>query len=199
MTLLPSKERIYSERPDWQVALANTAQQEALAVRNARLMLPSLDGTLDYGTSRYPAYQSHFNEDWSGAVTLTIPLFQRLTLRSQARSSAFQAESAEHLLEDLRRKIEEEILTLPQEFEIARETALRREALLNTSRKLYADNLRRFKAGRSSTNELTVDLNRYLQTEFNAIDGWTEAHLAYTRLQHALGSSVLESEESTIN
>jgi outer membrane protein TolC len=75
-------------------------------------------------------------------------------------------------------------------FRTSVSAALARERTLAMSRKLFQDGLKRFRAGRAAANELSVDQARLLDSELFAVQGWSAAHLAYSRLCHALGVSV---------
>ena len=90
-------------------------------------------------------------------------------------------------MEGLKRDVLAETRALPSRYEIARKTALDREGILRTSKQLYQDNLSRFRQGRATSDELNIDLNRYLKTQLGAIGGWVAAHQAYVRLQHLRG------------
>ena len=73
---------------------------------------------------------------------------------------------------------------------IAVQSAGSREKTLQTSKKLYETNLKRFQRAIINANELRIDQERLYQAEYNAIKGWAEAHLAYMRACHAVGLEV---------
>ena len=57
---------------------------------------------------------------------------------------------------------------------------------------LYEDNIKRFRAGRISANDLILDQNRVFDSELLAIEGWGDLHLNLSKFCHSIGMLVSE-------
>lgn len=182
-----------SVRPDWIQVKSTDEAQEHLASQAFRTMLPTVDASFAYGTTRDRFLADSYQPGWVGTLSVSIPIFNRFEQYSAYRAQAETRGSTEALLEDTKRKIEGEFTTVPTRFETAKRTALSREEILKISEKLYQDNLLRYRQGHANSNELNIDLNRYLETQLNAVSGWQAAHLALVDLFHLTGKSVLSS------
>ncbi len=187
-------EDFFSVRPDWVIATQESRAQDHLASASFRTIFPSLDAAFAYGLTRDEFISSNYETGWTGTLSLTIPIFNHFEQYSVYRSNALTRGSTDARLEGTRRKIESEFGSVPTRYETAKKTALSREDILKISAKLYQDNLSRYRMGHASSNELNVDLNRYLDTQLNAVAGWQTAHLALTNLYHLTGKSVLQQE-----
>jgi outer membrane protein TolC len=181
----------YDARPDFGAANLNLEAQEDLTKRAWRLMLPELDAKISYGVTRDTLYSNEYVTGWSALLLLEIPLFSRFADYSNYQYQKAVRNGAEYARDEVIRKMNSEFKLIPQRFLSARRTAIARENILEISNHLYQDNLSRYRLGRASSNELNIDLNRYLETELNAISGWALAHLAYTDLAHLTGKSAL--------
>ncbi len=177
--------------PQWKF-LKNKADADAsfLQAKKADLW-PSLDMTLGYqkqtGLVTTGLPEGQWFSQWSGLITLTIPLFSRyegmatskLALETQARS--------EMALRKTSRELESQWAIAEKDFRVQLTSAVAREKTLQISRGLYQDNLHRFQTGRSSANDLFNDQDRLYQTELLAIQGWYSVHVSYIKLCHSLG------------
>jgi outer membrane protein TolC len=181
-------------RPEWIEAEREARSTDAAARSAYRALLPELTARLTYGWETTPlsavdpaGLVSTWNSGWTGALTVTIPLFNGFRDYGGYGFLAETARATESRMEGIKRDVLAETRAVPSRYEIARKTALDREAILRTSKQLYQDNLSRFRQGRATSDELNVDLNRYLKTQLGAISGWVAAHQAYVSLQHLRG------------
>jgi len=179
-------------RPDYEKAHAKYEAQNYLAKRAYRSMFPELDAKLNYGFNRDTAISDQYLSGWSVSLVLEIPLFNRFQDYSNYLYQSYARDENETAKDEVLRKMNSEFDAIPKKFLTARETAFARENLLQLSEHLYRDNLSRYQMGRASSNELNIDLTRYLDTERNAISGWALAHLAYVDVTHLLGKSVTQ-------
>lgn len=177
-------------RPDWlagmhRVEAARQRKNQALGV-----VFPSLDFSLNYGifqTELPTGSPSISAAEWKAIVSLSVPLFDRLENFGQYRALVHAETRAEAELEKVRRHARIEFDTAKGNLAVAIETAKLRDKTLTTAKKLYRDNLARFRKGLISANELIIDQERLTDSQLNAIRGWAQAHLSFSRLCHALG------------
>jgi len=179
-----------AKRPDFRQAQKKLEAAEARVRQSFGKIFPSLDATLSYGYSegpnRTPGTQT------TGALTLTIPLFDRLTQYGGYRAEVHSKAATELDLERIRRDARSDLESSKVSFEIALETSKTREKTVNTSRRLYQSNLARFQRGLISANELAQDQTRLQHAELFAIRGWASAHNGFARLCHAMGRQLAE-------
>ena len=174
-------------RPDYRSALF-TLEAEDWRKHAARAnLLPSLD--FNAGAGSFDLSQDR--RDWSAGLTLTIPIFEKFVGWSQARIQSLTAQQAEINRELIARTANAEIESLTVGYRAARESAIARERTSKLTSRIYGDSLQRFRMGRTSANDLSVDQNRLLETQILEVQGWTNAHLSLARLCHSLGQSVL--------
>jgi outer membrane protein TolC len=188
---LTERELSLEARPDWKAArLRADAEDARLSEARARIW-PSIDASFAYG--RYEGILGGGatpQTGWQGALSATIPLFDRLTNLSNARAQAATRQTAEIALTEIERRARAEWAAARDVFRTAVAAALARERTLAVSRRIYEDGAKRFRAGRINANELRVDQQRLLESEVFAVQGWSAAHLAYARLCHSLGHLV---------
>lgn len=178
--------------PEWQT-LQNKAEAADYSQKSKfSEIFPSLDFSLTYGNERSSETKDLWTPQWTGAVTLTIPLFSRLENYSAYRQSAESKLRSDLDLQRSQRDLEAQWKVSENDFRAQLESATIREQTLKISNNLYQDNLRRFQAGRSSANDLLNDQERLYQSELLSIQGWKAAHSSYIRLCHALGQLVSE-------
>lgn len=185
----------FSQRPDWIAAQSMVQSLDYRTSQNWRFLLPSLDAQVSYGYFSSSFFGS--GAGWVGALTVSLPLFDRLTGISKAKEQASLRTASEAQLEQVQRTAKAEWSTARNNFELALESAQAREKNLSLSRKLYDDNLKRFQAGRISSNDLVIDRTRMYQAELNAVQGWSAAHLNFARLCHSLGYRVEKCVEAS--
>ena len=123
-------------------------------------------------------------------VTLTVPLFDGLTNYSSAKAQAYVRSASETRVEKVQRDAKSQWQASQVNFQTAFDTAFAREETLEISKKLYADNLRRFESGRISANELSIDRTRMNTAELLAVQGWAALHIQFASLCHSLGYRV---------
>jgi HAE1 family hydrophobic/amphiphilic exporter-1 len=175
-------------RPDLRSARLTLEQQELLASAAWRKALPSLNLTGAYGSA--DAGTGTWRAGWSLGVSVSWSLFDRLEGISSARQMGAARVISEQAFIQASRDAAVDIEDARASFKIALDSAFSRERLLGRARALYGDNQRRFQMGRISANELTVELDRLLDVELFAIQGWASAHQELGRVCHAIGKRV---------
>lgn len=182
----------FQNHPEWQ-ALQNKAESAEYAQKSKfSEIFPSLDLSITYSNDRNVLTNDVWVPQWTGAVTLTIPLFSRLENYTAYRQSAESRMRSDLDLQRSQRDLEAQWKVTENDFRAQLDSVTIREQTLKISNNLYQDNLRRFQAGRSSANDLLNDQERLFQSELLAIQGWKSAHTSYIRLCHALGLLVSE-------
>jgi outer membrane protein TolC len=121
---------------------------------------------------------------------LTIPLFDRFKSWSDLKIQEMTQMTQEIVRESIVRSAPGEIDSFRESFRSARESALNRERTSRLTERLYKDNLQRFRLGRASANDLALDQNRLLDSQFLEVEGWLTAHVSIMKLCHALGGSI---------
>lgn len=176
-----------SRRPDYRAAkttfLSETHRQRELF----RKILPSVDAALSAGVYGSPG---PYERGWIAGLTLSVPLFNGLQNYSAYAIQEQKVATTRYDVEKVERNAHAEWAAAKGACEASIETALGREQNLAISRTLFNDNQQRFNSGRATVNDLVVDQGRLLDSELLAIEGWSQAHLAWARLCHALGRSV---------
>lgn len=169
--------------PAWRTANAGLEAEEARVQRNLRRILPKVDINADYNFRNTTTTL----DEWSGNLSVSVPLFDKLSNYSNYAAQVQTRAVAELEFEQTRRDAVAEYNSARDSFSTALETALARNESLRVARRLYRDNELRFKNGKINANDLIVDQDRLFRTELNALEGWYNAHVAYVRLCHSLG------------
>jgi outer membrane protein TolC len=201
LTLFPWKEKIEATRagavdpseilklrPEWIEAEEESNAADSTARSARRGLLPVLNARGTYGWTRDPLYAPDYQLGWEAAITFSIPLFSGFRDYASSRVQVENAAATQLRLEGVRRDVLAETRSVPSRYEIARQSALARESILKSSRQLYQDNLSRFRQGRATSDELSVDLKRYLDIQLGALNGWVSAHQAFVALAHLHGA-----------
>ena len=168
-------------------ALVVEAQESKLSSKR-RLFWPSLDANFTYGfydgvtQTGLPAQKA-----WSGALTLSFPLFNRYANASDIGLQAQSVIAAEKKRDGVRIDLDQEKRSSQAGFELALESVKRRVDTLQISKRIYQDNLRRFRGGRITADELLIDQDRLLTSQLLEVEGWATVHRQSTRYCHALG------------
>ncbi len=178
-------------RPDWTAAASSTSAEDQRKWRNRLLLLPSIDAAAAYGNTATITnggdIQGPSGPAWHATVTATWTLWDHGAAYSNARAQAFAAAQADSRQERVARDALGDWQASKAAFDIAVDSAVSRQKSAELARKLYEDNLLRFKKGRASANELSLDQTRLFQNELFAVQGWSTAHQAFSRLCHSLG------------
>jgi outer membrane protein TolC len=176
--------------PAWQQLQARVRASEFAKRTRFAEMFPSLDFALSYNNEIGPVTAYRWTPQWTGLVTLTIPLFSHLENWGGYRLAG-ETEVRERLaLERSTRELTAQWTTADTEFATQLQSALTREQTLKVSHGLYQDNLRRYQAGRTNANDLFNDQDRLYQAELLVVQGWRAAHESYMRLCHATGQTL---------
>ena len=174
-------------RPDWRASRL-TVEAERLRQRQSfSSLLPSLDLTASYGSLDLSVPG---RRDWSGVLTLSVPLFDGLVSLTNYRLQKITEQLAEVNSESIRRTAPAAVESLRLAYKTTKDSAIDREKTAQLAERLYTDNFQRFRLGRVTANDLAIDQDRLLQSQLLAINGWLNAHSAYSRLCHGLGRYV---------
>lgn len=176
--------------PAWRQLENQVKAAEYASKNNFSSLLPTLDLALSYKNGQGPATGDEWTPQWTGLVTLTVPLFNRLAdlgAYKLAKESELRIRLA---LERSTRELNSQWTTADTEFATELSSAITREQTLKISNTLYQDNLRRFQAGRTNANDLFQDQDRLYQAQLLVVQGWRSAHESYMRLCHSTGQSL---------
>lgn len=174
-------------RPDY---LASIENQEARSWRRRQAMaslLPSIDLVATYGLGTSGVSD---RTTFVGLLTLSVPLFDGFKNWGEFGVERARLAQAAVQVEGVRRSAPAEVKTLKRSFTISRESAMAREQTARLTRRLYDDNLQRFKLGRASANDIAIDQARLLESQQLEVQGWLNAHATFLKLCHALGGFV---------
>ncbi len=174
-------------RPDFRASLQSLEAESWRRHAARSQLLPSLDLIASYGSNDLSVKDQR---DWSAMLTLTIPIFERFQGYSVARLQTLKKQQAEIQRELITRAAGVEIESYRVGFVQSRESAIARERTAKLTKRLFNDNVQRFRLGRADANELAIDQARLLETEILEVEGWSSAHLSFVRLCHALGRNV---------
>lgn len=187
-------EKALAHHPAIEAARARALAEDFRRTRDERLFLPSLDAGFAWGNYRTDASQTGWPGSgvmgWSASLTLQLPFFDRAVTYANLKTQSAKSEQAQSRLEQTERDTFAAWGSAKQEFIEALNSAAARDRNLILSRRIYQDNLRRFKAGRVSVNDLAIDQRRLFDTELNSVQGWAAAHSAFARLCHQSGASI---------
>lgn len=183
----PKLELDVSRVPSVRSAMAFAQAQDEVRVQRERQLFPSLDAGFDYIYSGGLFGSASGETGWTATLTLSIPLFQRLTSLSemQAQSADFAAAEAEETL--ARRNALSEYQSAKNSFSVQLSGALARQKTLGVAKNLFNDARKRFELGRASANDLAIDEARLIETELNLNTAWQDAHLSWTDYCHSVG------------
>lgn len=178
-----------SKRPDWRSGEASVEASHARRNESFGKIFPSLDAEFTYGYT-YAVAQNRAGTNWTGMLKLTVPLFDRLENFGSYRAAVHDLAKSEGELEQIRRLARMELELAQNAFDVSLKSALLRDKTLSVSRKLYQDNLLRFRKGLANANELSLDQTRLYDSELSAVRGWASVHTNFTKLCHAVGRRV---------
>ncbi len=102
-------------------------------------------------------------------------------------------------MELIKRKARQDFESAKRGFDLALASALARDKTASLSRKLYQDNLLRFRKGLANANELALDQRRLYESELSAIKGWNSAHTQYSKLCHSVGRRIRECGQDPVS
>lgn len=182
-------------------ALGERADRKALAERvraldaDARATrasgIAALDAQVDLFWTRDDE-SAKASRQWSGALVLSVPLFDRLVSSTNYRVQERQKALAEIDLIGKDRTLEADWAAANASFTSALAGAETREQTLALARKLFDKSLKSFQAGVLSANELSLDQDRLIAAELNTLKGWSTAHRSFVKLCRAQGQALAE-------
>lgn len=174
--------------PSYQAAAESVSANSALASSAWRKALPSLDFSGALGS--YDSGSGRLTYGWSSTVAVSWSLFDHFSNYSTARVTQIAREIADQTQVETARAVLANYQTASQSFKIALESAISREKVRGLALRLYDDNRTRFEGGRIDANELSVELNRLLDSEIFSIEGWSAAHQQFSQICHSIGRRV---------
>lgn len=181
------------KRPERQAAEARVAALDAGLTSARARYLPSLDLAADYAfvkpTRPEPQDQA---AQWSGALTLSVPLFDGFSSRVAYEEQAKAKQIAELDLVALDRALKSEQAQVKAAFAAALKSAKAREVALKSAKALYEHSLKGFRSGVLSANDLNLDQGRVYDTELNALKGWSAVHRYLTKLCRVSGRPLVD-------
>lgn len=179
----------FKQRPERQSLQAKvTALDAGLTAARAKY-LPSLDLSADYSLVQpvRPEPAADSRRQWTGALTLTVPLFDGFASRAAFEEQAKAKQIAELELAAKDRALESELSQVKAGFAAALKSARAREVALKSAKTLYEHSLKGFRSGVLSANDLILDQGRVYDTELNALRGWSAVHRYLARLCRVSG------------
>ncbi len=183
-----------ARRPDRQALAARVTALDAGLASARSKYLPSLDLSADYSlvqpTRPEPA-ADQFTQ-WSGALTLSVPLFDGFSARGAYEEQAKAKQIAELDLAAKDRALRAELDQVQAGFAAALKSAKAREVALKSAKTLYEHSLKGFRSGVLSANDLILDQGRVFDTELNALKGWSTVHRYLARLCRVSGRALAE-------
>lgn len=190
--ILKRKNPDLSHRPDFAAAKSTLSSKTEKADEAWGTIFPSLDAGFFYGYAQTetPGFSPTSGPEFSGTLTLTIPLFDRLSNYGNYQAAIHQRTASEMELERIRREAKKEWQSARGSLKVSLQSTKTRDKTLKISRKLYQTNFKRFNRGLINANEFRVDQDRLYQSELFAIRGWKTVHDHFTQLCHSLGMRV---------
>lgn len=180
-----------STRPDWIAAEQTYKRSKSIASESWGSIFPSLGASLRYDYLQIEnGGATNSGPQWVAGLTLTVPLFDKLTNISQYRSAVHLSKASELALEAVRRKARAEWSSAFQSVTISIETAKVRDNTVKTARRVFDSSQKRFDRGLVKANEFLLEQERLYQSELYAIRGWAAAHTQFTTLCHSIGQRV---------
>lgn len=191
LPLLSLTDKVLSNRPDWRAAQAKVKGSRERQTQSLAKALPSLDLSASYGYFHSESDgQSLTGPELSAALVLSIPLFDRLSNYGNYESQVHTVSLAELEFEKLKRSVLSEWTTAKGALEISLRSVKDRVRTLSLARRVYDDNLQRFRRGLASVNDLSLDQGRLITSERLTVQGWSAVHTNFVRLCNAVGRRV---------
>lgn len=175
-------------RPERQALAARLTALDAGLTSARAKYLPSLDLSADYAFVKptRPEPREQFAQ-WSGALTLSVPLFDGFSSRVAYEEQAKAKQIAELDLVALDRALGSELTQVKAAFAASLKSAKAREVALKSAKALYEHSLKGFRSGVLSANDLNLDQGRVYDTELNALRGWSAVHRYLAKLCRVSG------------
>jgi outer membrane protein TolC len=171
-------------RPDYRAAQLTVEAETERLRQSQRQMYPSLDLSFSFSDNNY---NQSYLRDFDTSLTLTFNIFNQLQDYTNYRIAITTQGQAQVQLENIKRQAEAQVEMWRSQFQAQLETVRSLDHTLTISRRIMEDSLERFRNGRATVNDLSIDQNRVLETEILDTDSWAAAHTAYASLCHACG------------
>lgn len=174
------------DHPQWRAAEAAVRRaDEDIVVARSR-WLPSLDWKVSYSRLVGPE-ELLPDSQLETALTLTVPLFDRLEGLSQYRAAVSMRSAAAADFEDARLGLKKREAVARTEFEQTLLTTREHAKLRAASARLYQVSRTGFEKGAITVNDLTLDEARLHEIELAALGSTLALHRAVLELCHAHG------------
>lgn len=143
---------------------------------------------INLGYSFFRTTQDGFSQnDKAVYVLLTMPLFDGLSRYASFTEASFEYHHSQYELTQAKRDYKKQMETSLIAFQTYFQTSKNRKTNLELSEKLYKSNFLKFKAGRSSVNDLLIEQSTLLDSQILALEGMKQLHLAYLQFCHTRG------------
>jgi len=184
-------------RPDYEqqrLAIVRNRASEAYA---ANSLLPQVNFVGNYGyngvASSFSASRAQvdarMNPAYGAGLTVTVPLAFAVG-RGNLRSARLQREQAEAALKDLQANIALSVATAEGQIETARKRVVADQAALELAKRALEDEVKKQKAGMSSTLAVVQQEQQLAQDESSISNALAAERLAVANYDHALGTTL---------
>jgi outer membrane protein TolC len=183
-----------TQRADRQALAARVEALDAAADQARAKRLPSLDAVVDYSyqDQRGPDEVPYRGRTWSGTLTLTAPLFDRLQAVTDEEEQRHLRAAAELDVTAKDQAVLADFTAAKSSFITAVASAGGREQTLSTAKDLYQHSLKSFQAGLLGASELSLDAGRLHDAELLAVQGWNAAHTSFVKLCRSLDRRIAD-------
>ncbi len=184
-------------RPDYEqqrLAIVRNRASEAYA---ANSLLPQVNFVGNYGyngvASSFSASRAQvdarMNPAYGAGLTVTVPLAFAVG-RGNLRSARLQREQAEAALKDLQANIALSVATAEGQIETARKRVVADQAALELAKRALEDEVKKQKAGMSSTLAVVQQEQQLAQDETSLSNALAAERQAAANYDHALGTTL---------
>ena len=171
-------------RPDYRSAQQAVFAESSRLSQYHRQMYPSLDFSFSFNDINFN--QSDVR-DYETGLTLTFNFFNQLQDYNAYQLQKVTLGQAEVHLETVKRQAEAQVEMLRRQFQQQLDAVRSLDRTLEITRRITEDSMERFRMGRATVNDLSIDQSRLLETEILDTDSWAATHTAYASLCHACG------------
>jgi len=174
-------------RPDFQALAINVQAQQELLTQSKRLFFPTVDLSVARNRTASGSYTQY---DTSAQITLSIPLFEKLSDYGSYKEQVYNTALANYELNQMDRGIAADFVAKKYSYEQGLIRVQGWDKLVQKEEKNFRAFLLGFKQGRLNYQQLAQEQDRLNQTKLLAISGMEGLHLAYADYCHALGLSI---------
>lgn len=136
-------------RPDLRAAEAEVKKRETELDLSIRKFFPVVDYRISYGRTYFKDWVSN-NNDWTGVLTVTMPIFSGLSKVNAVREAKDKKLKSQAELRDKELEITEQITVAHSEVKVASNTLKVAQKFLKSSQEQYEVALKKYRAGLGS-------------------------------------------------